>query len=82
MARKKTKIKIPFIKAKVNARTVFLLFGMILLLGGLLLLLSLLPFGEKIEGKLLSAIRQFLAERFGIFSFFLRISFNFFHKRV
>lgn len=71
MARKKTKIKIPFIKAKVNARTVFLLFGMILLLGGLLLLLSLLPFGEKIEGKLLSAIRQFLAERFGIFSFFV-----------
>ena len=71
MARKKTKIKIPFIKAKVNARTVFLLFGLILLLGGLLLLLSLFPLGSPIDGKLLSTIRLFLVERFGIVSFFV-----------
>jgi S-DNA-T family DNA segregation ATPase FtsK/SpoIIIE len=71
MARKKSIIKIPFIKAKVNARTVFLLFGLILLLGGILLLLSLLPFGASIDGKLLSAIRIYLVERFGIVSFFV-----------
>ncbi|PIV08334.1 DNA translocase FtsK [Candidatus Roizmanbacteria bacterium CG03_land_8_20_14_0_80_39_12] len=71
MARKKSKIKIPFIKAKVNARTVFLLFGLILLLAGLLLLLSLLPLGERIDGRLLSVIRQFLAERFGMVAFFV-----------
>lgn len=73
MARKKSKIKIPFIKAKVNARTVFLLFGLLLFLGGLLLLLSLLPFGASIDGKLLSVIRQFLVEHFGVVSFFIPI---------
>ena len=71
MARKKSLIKIPFIKAKVNARTVFLLLGVILALGGLLLLLSLLPLGGTVDGKLLSAIRQFLVDRFGIVSFFV-----------
>jgi len=71
MARKKTRIKIPFIKAKVNARTVFLLLGLILFLGGLLLLLSLLPLGSTIDGKLLSAIRQFLVQRFGVVAFFV-----------
>lgn len=71
MARKKRLIKIPFIKAKVNARTVFLLFGLLLFLGGILLLLSLLPLGTTIDGKLLSAIRQFLVERFGVVSFFV-----------
>lgn len=71
MARKKSLIRIPFIKAKVNARTVFLLFGLILLLGGLLLLLSLLPFGATVDGKLLSVIRIFLVERFGVVSFFV-----------
>ena len=71
MARKKSIIKIPFIKAKVNARTVYLLFGLLLFLGGLLLSLSLLPFGETVDGKLLSVIRIFLAERFGLVSFFV-----------
>ncbi|MFH0773767.1 MAG: DNA translocase FtsK [bacterium] len=71
MARKKSLIKIPFIKAKVNARTVFLLLGLILFLGGLLLLLSLIPLGSTIDGKLLLAIRMFLVERFGIVSFFV-----------
>lgn len=71
MARKKRLIKLPFIKAKVNSRTVFLLFGLILILGGLLLLLSLLPFGAAIDGKLLSAIRMFLVENFGVVSFFV-----------
>lgn len=71
MARKKSIIKIPFIKAKVNARTVFLLMGLLLFLGGLLLLLSLLPLGATVDGKLLSAIRLFLVERFGVVSFFV-----------
>ncbi|MCX6730534.1 MAG: DNA translocase FtsK [Candidatus Roizmanbacteria bacterium] len=71
MARKKSIIKIPFIKAKVNARTVFLMLGLVLFLGGILLFLSLLPFGSTIDGKLLSAIRGFLVERFGVISFFV-----------
>jgi S-DNA-T family DNA segregation ATPase FtsK/SpoIIIE len=71
MARKKSVIKIPFIKAKVNARTVFLLLGLILFFGGLLLLLSLLPLGATIDGKILSAIRIFLVDHFGIVSFFV-----------
>lgn len=71
MARKKSTIKIPFIKAKVNARTVFLMFGLVLFLGGILLFLSLLPFGSSIDGKLLSAIRAFLVDHFGVVSFFV-----------
>lgn len=71
MARKKSLIKIPFTKAKVNARTVFLMVGLILFLGGLLLLLSLLPLGSTVDGKLLSAIRQFLVDHFGVVSFFV-----------
>lgn len=64
-------MKIPFLKTKVNARTVFLLLGMILFLVGVLLLLSLLPLGTPIDGKLLSAIRFFLVARFGVVSFFV-----------
>ncbi|MCX6731974.1 MAG: hypothetical protein NTV98_00345 [Candidatus Roizmanbacteria bacterium] len=71
MARKKSIIKIPFIKAKVNARTVFLMLGLVLFLGGILLFLSLLPFGSTIDGKLLSAIRGFLVDHFGVVSFFV-----------
>ncbi len=71
MARKKSIIKIPFIKAKVNARTVFLLFGLILFFGGLLLGLSLLPIGPLVDGKLLSSIRQYLVDQFGFVAFFV-----------
>ena len=71
MARKKSIIKIPFIKAKVNARTVYLLLGLLFFLGGFLLGLSLLPLGSAVDGVLLSSIRQFLIERFGFVSFFV-----------
>jgi len=71
MARKKSIIKIPFTKMKVNARTVFLLFGLILFLGGLLLVLSLFPLGTAIDGILLSSIRQYLVDNFGLVSFFV-----------
>ncbi len=71
MARKKSLIKLPFMKTKVSSRTVFLLLGLLFFLGGLLLLLSLLPLGSTIDGKLLSAIRAFLVERFGVVSFFV-----------
>lgn len=71
MARKKSIIKIPFIKAKVNARTVYLLLGLLFFLGGFLLGLSLLPLGSAVDGVLLSSIRQFLVERFGFVSFFV-----------
>jgi S-DNA-T family DNA segregation ATPase FtsK/SpoIIIE len=71
MARKKSLIRIPFIKTKVNARTVSLLLGLILFLGGILLLLSLLPLGTTIDGKILSVIRLFLVDHFGVVSFFV-----------
>ncbi len=64
-------MRIPFIKAKVNARTVFLLFGLILFFGGFLLALSLLPIGPLVDGKLLSGIRQYLLEQFGFVSYFV-----------
>jgi len=70
MARKKTLIKIPFFKAKVNARTVHLLFGLILFAGGILMLISLLPIGQLGEGMLLAAMRNLLTQWFGILSYF------------
>lgn len=70
MARKKTLIKIPFLKARVNARTVHLLFGLILFAGGILMLLSLLPIGQIGEGMLLLAMRTLLTEWFGVLSYF------------
>ena len=71
MARKKSIVKIPFTKIKVNARTVSLLFGLLLFLGGLLLVLSLFPLGTAIDGVLLSSIRQYLVGNFGLVSFFV-----------
>lgn len=71
MARKKSIIRLPFLKTKVSARTVFLLLGLILGSSGLLLLLSLLPLGSQVDGKLLSTIRLYLVERFGFTSYFV-----------
>ncbi len=58
-------------KAKINARTLNMLFGLVLFLTGFLLLLSLLPFGQSIDGKVLSSIRQELVGQFGIVAFFV-----------
>ncbi len=58
---------------KVNSRTVFILMGLIVLLTGLLLLLSLLPIGAVADGKFLSLVRNFLTDNFGIVSFFIPV---------
>jgi len=71
MARKKTLIKLPFLKAKVNARTVNLLFALLILSGGALMFLSLLPIGQIGEGMLLLAMRTTLTGWFGMLSFFV-----------
>ena len=73
MARKKSIIRIPFLKMKINARTAFVFVGLIVLLSGLLLLLSLLPIGAVADGKALSFVRIYLTDRFGMVSFFIPV---------
>lgn len=70
MARKKTLVKIPFLKAKVNSRTVHLLFGLLLFAVGILMFLSLLPIGQIGEGMLLLAMSTTLTGWFGFLAFF------------
>jgi len=73
MARKKSIIRLPFVKAKINAKTLFLLISLILFFGGFLLLLSLLPLGPSVDGKVLTTIRFFLVEKFGFVSYFIPV---------
>lgn len=73
MARKKSIIRLPFVKIKINAKTLFLLVALVLFFGGFLLLLSLLPLGPSVDGRVLAAIRFFLVEKFGFVSYFIPV---------
>jgi S-DNA-T family DNA segregation ATPase FtsK/SpoIIIE len=73
MARKKSIIRLPFLKTKINAKTLFLLCSLVMFFGGFLLLLSLLPLGPSVDGRALAAIRFFLVERFGFVSYFVPV---------
>jgi len=65
MARRKS-FKLPFLKLKINHKTVFNLFGFLLIGTATILGLSFLKiFSSENEGKILFQINQFLIEKFG-----------------
>ncbi len=72
MARRKSLIRIPFLKFKINRNTIFNVFGFILVGAGLVLLLSFaknfIPDGG---GTSLVSINNALVSRFGWLSFFI-----------
>jgi len=70
MSRRKSRIKIPFFKLKINKHTFFNIAGFLLLATSLVSLLSFVP-GISSDGRSLSKINVFLTESFGFLSFFL-----------
>ncbi len=72
MARRKSLIRVPFLKFKINRNTIFNIFGFILIGAGLVLLLSFAKnFVPDGGGTALVFINDALVSRFGWLSFFI-----------
>jgi len=72
MARRKTLLKLPFLRFKINKQTIFNIFGFILLIIGFILLISFAKnFSENNEGALLFRLNSFLIKSFGFLSIFI-----------
>ncbi|MDO8610385.1 MAG: DNA translocase FtsK [bacterium] len=80
MARRKSLFKIPFLKFKINSRTIFGIVGLLFIGVSFVLLLSYLKgfFGNDTSGRLLSKINLELTSRFGGLSIFIPFIFIFF----
>ncbi len=63
-------IKLPFLKAKINKKSIFNIFGFLTISLSFLSILSLVKKSES-EGRFLSIINNFLLNKFGNFSFFI-----------
>lgn len=72
MARRKSRIKLPFVKVKINKNTALNIFGFLFIGTALVLLLSYLKnFTAGSDGRLLTMINDILVARFGGLSLFL-----------
>jgi DNA segregation ATPase FtsK/SpoIIIE, S-DNA-T family len=72
MARRKTLIRIPFLKTKINSKTVFNIFGFLIVGFSFILLISFIHlFSPSDGGVLLKRINDALMMRFGILSLFV-----------
>lgn len=72
MARRRSLIRLPFIKLKINRGTIFNIFGFILIAFGAILLLSFIkPVFSDGEGRLLGKVNTILIEVLGAFSIFI-----------
>jgi len=72
MARRKTLIRLPFLRVKINKQTIFNIVGFILFGSGIILLLSFLnSFSSAFDGKLLLEINSWLVTRVGALAIFL-----------
>lgn len=67
MGRRKTSLKLPFLKFKVNKTTTFNILGFLFIASGFLLLLSFFTVGGE-GGRLLTRTNEALTSRFGVFS--------------
>ncbi len=73
MARRKSLIKIPFLKAKINSKTIFNIMGFILIACSFILLISFINVfsPQETSGILLKKVNIQLTERFGMISIFI-----------
>ncbi len=72
MARRKTLLKLPFFKFKINKQTIFNIIGFFLVALGLISLISFAKnFNQESEGKLLFKYNNYLIESFGFLSIFI-----------
>ncbi|GIW64827.1 MAG: DNA translocase FtsK [Patescibacteria group bacterium] len=74
MARRKSIIRLPFFKFKINSKTVFNIFGFILICTSLIMFLSFSKnFSSDNSGRLLFVLNNFLKEKFGGLAIFLPV---------
>ncbi len=72
MARRKTLLKLPFLKFKINKQTIFNIIGFLLVALGLISLISFAKnFNSESEGKLLYKYSAYLINSFGFLSIFV-----------
>jgi len=72
MARRKSLIKLPFFKVKINRHTIFNILGFILLGGGFVCLISFLSIvSSTFNGEILSLINKILIEKVGGLAIFV-----------
>ncbi|MBI2049315.1 DNA translocase FtsK, partial [Candidatus Roizmanbacteria bacterium] len=69
MARTKSLFRIPFLKIKINRRTIFSILGFLFIASGLLLLVSFFA-SDSGEGRILYLINQYIFYSFDFFAFF------------
>jgi len=87
MARRKSLIRIPFLKFKINKQTIFNICGFLLIGSAIILLVSFLKsFSSESTGKVLYKVNTFLIEQFNGLAIFipfiiLLISAHFFNSR-
>ncbi|MFN4212405.1 MAG: DNA translocase FtsK [Microgenomates group bacterium] len=73
MARRRSIIKLPFLKLKINKYTVFNIFGFLLVAGAFILFFSFVNFNSFGRGRLLVKINDFIIERFGGMAIFVPV---------
>jgi len=72
MARRRQIIRLPFLKFKINKKTIFNIIGFFLLGVGVVFLLSNFSlFATETDGRILSRINETMAERFGSLKIFV-----------
>ena len=87
MARRKSLIRLPFFKLKINKKTIFNIFGFIIFGSGLITLTSFIKgFANQENGRILFQLNQILIAKFGGLSIFiplilLLISVHFFNTK-
>ncbi|QQG44805.1 MAG: DNA translocase FtsK [Candidatus Roizmanbacteria bacterium] len=89
MGRRKSLIKLPFLKLKINKRTIFSIIGLFLVTSSIIILLSFFNLLSPDQGgRMLTKINQLITEKFGVMAFavpfiLLFISGHFFnHKKL
>ncbi len=74
MARRKTIIRVPFLKIKINKQTIFNITGIIIIGFALILLLSFIGnLTQSAKGEVLRIINQAITTKFGVLSLFLPV---------
>jgi len=87
MARRKSLIRLPFLKLKINKGTIFNIFGFIIFGAGLISLISFIKsFANQESGRILYQLNQILVSKFGGLSIFvplilLLLSVHFFNTK-
>ncbi|MDO8497886.1 MAG: DNA translocase FtsK, partial [bacterium] len=72
MGRRKSLFKLPFLKVKINSKTLFNIFGLLLAGAGIIAGISFFNlFSPEGEGKILAVINRFLIDHFGGLSIFI-----------